>query len=98
MGCCLLALVAWISPRFVMALLWVFTDRLEIAFRSGLVGLAGFFFLPYTSVLWAIAYAPGAGVTGVGWLLVAGGAVADLGSWMGGDRGRKRRRRRRDDD
>jgi hypothetical protein len=90
---CLLVLLAWLSPRFVLALLWVFTDRLDIAFRSGLVGLAGFLFLPYSSVMWVLAYAPGSGVSGIGWLLVGLAVLADLGSYAGGA---DRRRRRRD--
>jgi hypothetical protein len=74
-----------------MALLWVFSDRLDIAFRSGFVAVAGFLFLPYTAVMWALAYAEGSGVNGIGWLLVGLGALADLGSWAGGDHRRRRR-------
>jgi hypothetical protein len=89
---CILVVLAWLSPRFVLALLWVFTDRLSIAFRSGLVGVAGFLFLPYTSVMWALAYRPGTGVTGIGLLFVGLAVLADLGSYAGGgDHGRRRR-------
>jgi hypothetical protein len=97
MGCCLVLILAWLSPRFALAFLWVFTDRLSVAFRSGLVGAVGFLFLPYTSVMWALAYAPGpgGGVNGIGWAFVGIGVLADLGSYAGGNR---RRHRRRDDD
>jgi hypothetical protein len=90
---CLLLLLAWISPRFVLALLWVFTDRLDVAFRSGLVGIAGFLFLPYTSVMWVLAYSQATGVTGIGWVLVGLGALTDLSSYAGGRRHRRRRNR-----
>jgi hypothetical protein len=89
---CLLVLLAWISPRFVIALMWVFTERLEIAFRSGWVALAGFVFLPYTTAAWAIAYQTGVGVSGIGWILVGLAVLGDLGSWAGGDKRRRRRR------
>jgi hypothetical protein len=88
---CLLVLLAWLSPRFVMALLWIFTDRLTLAFDSGLVGVAGFLLLPYTSVMYALAYAPLRGVTGIGWGLVGLAVLTDLGSWLGGgNHGRNR--------
>jgi hypothetical protein len=63
---CLLALVAAISPRLALFLLWVFTDRLTIAFRSGWEGLIGFLLLPYTTLFFALVYAPGKGVDGFG--------------------------------
>jgi hypothetical protein len=47
---CLLALIAAISPRLVIFLLWIFSDRLTIAFRSGWEGIIGFIFLPYATL------------------------------------------------
>lgn len=65
MGCgCLVALLAWISPRLVLFLMWVFSDRLSIAFDSFIVGALGFVFLPYTAVIYALVYAPFGGVSG----------------------------------
>lgn len=90
---CLLVILGWISPRFVIALLWGFTDRLTIALSSGWFGIFGFLFLPYTTVMWALAYHPVLGVTGIGWLLVAIAVLADLGSWGSGDRERRRKAR-----
>ena len=91
MGCCALVLASWISPRFVLFLMWVFGNRLDFAFDSFWAGLAGFVFLPWTSVCWALAYAPIAGVRGLGWVLVAFGLLADLATWFGGGReGRNR--------
>jgi hypothetical protein len=88
---CILVFLAWLSPRFVIALLYIFTERLTIAFDSGWAGIAGFLLLPYTTVMYALAYAPIHGVTGFGWVLVGLGVLADLGSWLGGGRhGQKR--------
>jgi len=91
---CLLALLAAISPRLVIFLLWIFTDRLTIAFREGWEGLLGFIFLPYTTLFYALVYAPVKGVDAFGWMLVALGVLFDLSSMTFGSRARRRRDRR----
>ena len=91
MGCCAVVLASWISPRFVLLLMWIFSDRLTIAFDSFWQGLAGFVLLPWTTFCYALAYAPIGGVSGIGWLFVTAGVVADLVTWFGGGReGRNR--------
>ncbi len=91
---CLLALLAAISPRLVIFLLWIFTDRLTIAFRSGWEGVLGFIFLPYTTLFYALVYAPGKGVDAFGWVIVALGVLLDLSTLSAGRRARRRRDRR----
>jgi hypothetical protein len=86
MGCCALVLAAWISPRFVLFFMWIFSDRLSLAFDSFWTGFAGFLILPWTSLAYALAYAPQAEVSGIGWLFVIAGLVADLSTWFGGGR------------
>jgi hypothetical protein len=83
---CFLVLLAWLSPRFVFGLMWIFTERVSIAIESGWAQLAGFLLFPYTSVMYVLAYAPLRGVTGIGWFLVALAVLTDLGSWFGGGR------------
>ena len=90
---CLLALLAAISPRLVIFLLWIFTDRLTIAFRSGWEGLLGFLLLPYTTLFYALVYAPGKGVDTFGWVIVALGGLLDLSTMTHGARARRRRAR-----
>ncbi len=90
---CLLAIFAAISPRFVIFLLWIFTDRLTIAFRSGWEGVLGFLLLPYTTLFYALVYAPGKGVDAFGWVIVALGVLFDLLSLTFGSRARRRRAR-----
>ena len=87
---CLLALFAWISPRFVLAMLYLFTNRLTIAFSSGWAGLVGFLLVPYTTLFYALVYRPGFGVGGFGWFIVALGVLTDLSSL---DFGRRTQRR-----
>ncbi|WCO67236.1 hypothetical protein PO878_00680 [Iamia majanohamensis] len=88
---CLVALIALISPRLAIFLMWLFTDRLRIAFDSGWVGLLGFLFLPWTTLVYALAYAPFGGVTDLGWVLVGIALFADLASYGSGERSRRRR-------
>jgi len=90
---CLLALLAAISPRLVIFLLWIFTDRLTIAFRSGWEGLLGFLLLPYTTLFYALVYAPGKGVDTFGWVIVAIGVLLDLSTLTNGARARRRQTR-----
>lgn len=92
MGCgCLIALLGLISPRLVIFLLWLFSDRLTIAFDSFVIGFLGFLLLPFTTLFYALAYEPVLGVTGFGWILVGFGVLLDLSSWFaGGDSARRR--------
>lgn len=83
MGCgCLILLASGISPRLALFLMWIFTDRLSIALDSFWVGFAGFLVLPWTTLAWAVAYAPVVGVRGFGLLLVAFAFVMDLSAWF----------------
>ena len=91
---CLFALISAISARFALFLVWLFTDRLTIAFRSGWEGILGFIFIPYTTLFYALVYAPGKGVDGFGWVIVALGLLLDLStSSIFGARARRRARR-----
>ena len=90
---CLLALLAAISPRLVIFLLWVFSDRLTIAFRSGWEGVLGFILLPYATLFYALVYAPGKGVDTFGWFIVALGVLLDLSTLTNGARVRRRQAR-----
>jgi hypothetical protein len=91
---CLLALFSAISPRLVLAGVYLFTNRLTIAFSSGWTGILGFILVPYTTLLYALVYRPGVGVRGFGWFIVAVGALFDLSSLDFGRRARRRRDRR----
>src|SRR4051794_22155991 len=91
MGCCLLAVASWLSPRLALFLMWIFNlgDKLSIAFESFLIGFIGFLFLPWTTLAYAICYAPGdlvvpRGVNGIGWFIVIFAFLVDLGSYFNG--------------
>ncbi|HEX5950123.1 MAG TPA: hypothetical protein VFZ96_03900 [Actinomycetota bacterium] len=94
---CLVAVLGLITPRVVLAVLWLFSDYLNRAFDSGWWPLLGFFFLPTTTIGWAVARnaftAPDGGFEAFGIVLVVLGVLIDLGLLGGGARGGIGRRR-----
>jgi hypothetical protein len=90
---CLVALAAFLSPRFAIFLLWVFdNNRMSAAFNSFWIALLGFIFLPWTTLAWAVAYAPVRGVTGFGWFLVGFAFLCDIGTHVASAQARRSRR------
>jgi hypothetical protein len=85
---CFLALLALISPRLVLFLLWIFSNVLSRAFDSWLVPLLGFFLLPWTTLTYTAFWDWGLGhqVTGFEWFFVVLAFLIDLGSYGGGRR------------
>jgi hypothetical protein len=81
---CLLALLAAFAPRVTLILLWIFTNIVDRAYVGFIVPLLGLLVLPYTTLFYALAYAPVAGVTGWGWISVGLGFLLDVGHWVGG--------------
>ena len=83
---CLLALLALISPRLVLFLLWIFSDVLSRAFDSWFIPLLGFFLLPWTTLTYAAFWDWGSGrhVVGFEWVFIALAFFIDLSSWAGG--------------
>jgi hypothetical protein len=88
---CLLIILGLITPRFVLFILWGFTDYLSRAFGSWFWPTLGFFFLPTTTLAYAIAQNAFHGVQGWGLVLVVLGVLFDLGFLGGGARNRRRR-------
>jgi len=88
---CLVVLLGSAFPRIALAITWLFTDKVDIAFDSFWLPLAGLVFLPYTTFFYVLAYAPIAGVTGIGWFFVVLGFLFDLSSYAGGGRFGQRR-------
>jgi hypothetical protein len=87
---CLFVVLAALSPRLALALVWLFTNLVDRAFNGALVPVLGFVFLPLTTLFYVLAYNPVGGVTGVGWLLVAIGLLFDIGAYGGAVRQRSR--------
>ncbi len=89
---CLIVFASFISARLAIFLLWLFdTERMSAAMPSFLVGALGFFLLPWTTLAYAVCYAPIKGVEGIGWFIVILGFLADIGAYGSGDRARRNR-------
>lgn len=86
--CCVLALLAFLGPRVVLVLLWLFTNYLSRAFDGFLLPVIGFLFLPWTTIAFAIAQNELGGTSGVGLVAIAIGVLLDIGVLGGGARGR----------
>ena len=90
MGCgCLLALLAAISARLVLVILWLSTTLVDRAFDTFIVPLLGLIFFPYATLFFVLSYQPVVGVTGWGWFFVVLGFVIDLSNYGAGARARR---------
>ena len=91
MGCgCVLALFAMLSPRLAVFFVWLFTDRMSVAFDHWWMGFVGFLFLPWTTLAWTFCYAPVQHVSGFGWIIVILALVTDLGTYGGSSQMKRR--------
>jgi hypothetical protein len=77
MGCCLVAGVAAASPRIILFGMWLFTDYVERGYETWIWPLLGFFFLPSTTIAYAIAANEFGGFQGWGAVIVVGGVMVD---------------------
>jgi hypothetical protein len=94
---CLIFVFGLLTPRVVLFLLWIFTNYLSRAYGSWFWPMLGFFFLPTTTIAYAIAQNAFDGVKGWGLVILIIGIALDLGLLGGGGRSAAWRRRRRDD-
>ena len=80
--CCFVGGLALLGPRFVLAVWWIFGNKVEVAFDSWVVPLLGLIFLPWTTLAFLIAWQPG-GING-NWdvLLIALGVGLDILTYM----------------
>jgi hypothetical protein len=87
---CLFALIALISARLALFLLWAFTNYVNFAFHGGWVWpLLGIVFAPWTTLFYVLVYAPAGPIHVAGWILVGIGVILDISSW--GQAGANRR-------
>jgi hypothetical protein len=82
--CCFVLVLGLLGPRLAFLYLWLFTPMVSDAFGGGwIVPLLGLLLLPWTSLLYTLAWSPLLGVTGIGWFVVALGVVFDLATYSG---------------
>ena len=89
---CLFFIAAALSPRFGVFILWAFTDRMSIAFDHWWWAALGFVFLPWTTMAWALVYAPVEEVSGFGWVIVVFAFLVDVSTHVGSSQAESRRR------
>jgi hypothetical protein len=87
---CLIALLALVSPRLALFVIWVFSNLLSRAFESWVVPLIGFFLLPWTTLAYAAMWSSSDRVYGFEWFIVALGFLFDLASYSRVERRRRR--------
>jgi hypothetical protein len=88
---CIFVLIAVLSPRLAVLLMWIFTPWVDRAFGPIVWPILGIIFLPLTTLMYVILWnTNGRGVNGWEWILVALGVVGDLASYGGGGYGRQR--------
>jgi hypothetical protein len=77
---CLFALIALLSPRLALFLLWAFTNYVDRAFSGWFLPLVGLLFAPWTTLFYVLADAPAGPIHVAGWIVVGIGVVLDLSS------------------
>jgi hypothetical protein len=87
---CLLGVASLFVPRFVIFLLWAFTDYMSSAFATWLWPTIGFFFLPTTTLAYAVAQNEFNGFGGIGLVILLVGFAIDVGLIGGSARQRNR--------
>jgi hypothetical protein len=75
---CLFILIAILSPRLGIIILWAFTNYVDRAFDTWIWPLLGLILLPWTTLMYILVAAPVGGITFWGWLMVALGLLLDI--------------------
>lgn len=78
---CLVVLLALLSPRLALFVIFLFSDLLSRAFDSWLVPFLGFFLLPWTTLAYAVMWSSSNRVYGFEWFIVILAFLLDLGSY-----------------
>ena len=86
---CLFLALGIAFPRVILALLFFFTRYLDRPYRGLLVPLLGFFFLPLTTLVYAVIINSGHIVEGFYLIAIVISVIADLGLIGGGARSRR---------
>jgi len=87
--CCPLLLIAFFGPRTALVYLW-FIGYLQGVFPAPLWAILGFFFLPFTTLVYAVAMRNG-GLTDFALICVVVAVLLDLGVIGGAARERRGR-------
>ena len=78
MGCCLLSLFLTLGPRLAVLFMWLFTERVNIAFENLIWPLLGIIFFPLTTFAYIIFWDPLDGLSGLAWGAVVVALILDI--------------------
>ena len=80
---CLFAMFAGFFPRVALVVIWIATDLVDRAFSTWLIPLLGLIVLPFTTLVYAIAWVPGVHLGNGRWVWVAIAFVIELVGYAG---------------
>jgi uncharacterized membrane protein len=86
---CLFALLSGFFPRLGLLIVWIFTNEVDQAFDGFILPLLGLIFLPLTTLVYALLWAPLGGVDGIEWFWVVLAFLFDIGALGAGARSRR---------
>ena len=86
---CLVVLLAFLSPRLALFVLFLFTDLLSHAYDSWILPFLGFFLLPWTTLAYAVMWSSSNRVSGFEWFIVFLAFAIDVGSYANRNRARR---------
>ena len=87
---CIFVLIAALSPRLAVLLMWIFTPWVDRAFGPIIWPILGIIFLPLTMLMYVILWNTGGhGVNGWEWIFVIFAVFSDLASYGGSAYGRR---------
>ena len=68
--CCFVLLLVALGPRFAIIAMWLFGNRVDLAFDSWLWPLLGLLVAPWTTLMYLLTWSAVGGVSGGDWILV----------------------------
>jgi hypothetical protein len=88
---CLFGIVAGFFPRVALVIVWIATDLVDRAYSTWVIPLLGLLFLPFTTLVYALVWAPGVHVGNGRWIWVAIAFVVELMGYAGTGRANRDR-------
>jgi hypothetical protein len=78
----LFAIFAVISPRLALLIYWIARPaKVDAAFDTFLLPFLGIILLPFATLMYALLYTAGVGLTGWEWFWIVVAAILDIGHW-----------------
>ena len=78
---CIFAFALAAAPRVILVLAWIFSDRWQTVWQGNIfLPLLGIVFLPYTTVMYLLAWSP-TGIAGWDWMWIGLGLFMDILKW-----------------